>query len=312
MADIFLSYSHEDQKQAAALVGKLESQRWSVFWDRELRPGLNWSDTIKTELDNARCVVVLWNESSKDSEWVMKEAKMALERDILVPALSQQVTPPAEFSHIQANDLVGWNGDPESHGLKLLVREITNRIGSMTDITLLPIEAALVTGDKKKYDVLGPTVNMTCQVINRAKQGMVLKRLEIVVRRDGEHVFHLSWTLPYEVEGYLHTEVKQEMNIPIAGQSVWEKGIQFRDSQVDRPNIWPAGSYDFDLLGWANRTPGVELADLRSSFRAKVTDDNVAILTEWRNGDDQKWDDLGDKDRAFGIPLTILDIRTGL
>ena len=84
MADIFLSYSHNDQKQAAALAGKLESQSWSVFWDRELLPGRKWSDTLKTELDNARCVVVLWTESSKDSKWVRDEAKRGLERDIQV------------------------------------------------------------------------------------------------------------------------------------------------------------------------------------------------------------------------------------
>ncbi len=37
MADVFLSYSREDQALAGRLVELLEGRGWDVFWDQETR-----------------------------------------------------------------------------------------------------------------------------------------------------------------------------------------------------------------------------------------------------------------------------------
>ena len=46
MADIFVSYASEDRDRILLLVEALESQGWSVWWDRELITGtVNTSKT---------------------------------------------------------------------------------------------------------------------------------------------------------------------------------------------------------------------------------------------------------------------------
>src|SRR5215212_596406 len=104
MVDLFVSYAHEDQARVAALAVLLEDKGWSVFWDRDIPPGETWRSHIGQALEQARCVVVAWSESSIQSDWVMEEAEEAKERGILVPVLLDAVRPPRGFRGIQAAD----------------------------------------------------------------------------------------------------------------------------------------------------------------------------------------------------------------
>lgn len=63
-ADVFLSYKREDEARAARLVKAFEIHGLSVWWDRTLPAGENWSSEIDLALDAARCVVTLWTEGS--------------------------------------------------------------------------------------------------------------------------------------------------------------------------------------------------------------------------------------------------------
>jgi TIR domain/PBS lyase HEAT-like repeat len=105
MSDIFLSYSHEDRERVRPVVAQLETQRWSIWWDRRVRPGQRWEELLRDELKNCRAVVVLWTKNSVRSMWVQLEASAGLEIDGLVPI---QLDPfatapiPSKFEHIQA------------------------------------------------------------------------------------------------------------------------------------------------------------------------------------------------------------------
>jgi len=81
-----------------------------VFWDPKVRPGETWRRKITKELDAARCVIVLWSESSVESHWVEQEAEEGQRRRILVPAMIDRVTIPLGFRNLQAANLVGWDG----------------------------------------------------------------------------------------------------------------------------------------------------------------------------------------------------------
>ena len=70
MADVFISYSHENQHQARMLAELLTSLGLSVFWDREILAGTVFDDAIQEELDHAKCVIVLWSVHSVASQWV--------------------------------------------------------------------------------------------------------------------------------------------------------------------------------------------------------------------------------------------------
>lgn len=110
-ADVFVSYAREDLPRVKHLVGMLEAQGWSVFWDRQILPGQQWSSLLEEKLAAAKAVLVVWSRSSVQSEWVKAEAMAARERGILVPVRIDAAQIPLPFGLIQTADL-----DPEKRG----------------------------------------------------------------------------------------------------------------------------------------------------------------------------------------------------
>lgn len=112
MADIFISYAREDRAQAAALAKYLSIDMglWTVFWDQDLTPGMDWFDRIGEELKVCGCVVVLWSAASVRSPWVLFEARAGRARNILLPAQLDHGKPPLEFGNLHTAQLQNWNG----------------------------------------------------------------------------------------------------------------------------------------------------------------------------------------------------------
>jgi hypothetical protein len=130
MADIFISYAREDLERARRLASALESRGWSVWWDRRIVAGETFDRTIERELESARCVVVLWSRNSIESEWTKNEASAAAERNVLVPALLDDVRIPLEFRRKQTANLIEWDGETSHEGLQALCEGIAGRIGA--------------------------------------------------------------------------------------------------------------------------------------------------------------------------------------
>src|SRR5215469_7956957 len=129
MSDIFLSYAREDQPWAEMLAQTLEGRGWSTFWDRTIPIGKTWRETIGSELDGARCVVVLWSKISIESGWVQEEADDAKRRGVLVPILIDNVQPPIGFRSIQAAHLENWDGTEPTQAFRRLIADIAALIG---------------------------------------------------------------------------------------------------------------------------------------------------------------------------------------
>jgi hypothetical protein len=110
VADIFLSYAREDFTRAQTLAGKLELHGWSVWWDRHIPPGKDFTAFIQAQLDDARCIVVLWSKSAIASPFVRDEAAEGL-NGRLVPLLFDRVRQPLGFRQYQAADLSDWTGE---------------------------------------------------------------------------------------------------------------------------------------------------------------------------------------------------------
>lgn len=108
MSDIFLSYARKDAARARTIARALEQEGWSVFWDPKIAPAEHWRDVIRSELEAAHCVVVLWSAHSAQSRWVLEEAEEAQRRNILIPARLEAIEPPFGFRTAQAADLIGW------------------------------------------------------------------------------------------------------------------------------------------------------------------------------------------------------------
>src|SRR5512139_1457985 len=124
MADIFISYSRQDLPRARHIEHALSQCGWTVFWDRDLLPGEGYRRAIARELEEARCVIVLWSRTSIDSEWVIDEAESGKQSDCLVSVLIDDIEMPLGFRQGQAARLIDWIGEVEDEQFQLLCRRL--------------------------------------------------------------------------------------------------------------------------------------------------------------------------------------------
>jgi hypothetical protein len=124
MADIFLSYSHDDRIKTLRLIRALEAQGLTVWWDQNSIPGTQWNNNIASELTSARCVIVVWSETSCNSGFVKEEAGLALAHNTYVPITFDQTAPPSQFSSIEVLDLSRWLGATNDPNFVLLLTAI--------------------------------------------------------------------------------------------------------------------------------------------------------------------------------------------
>lgn len=126
VSHIFLSYARPDRKKAAALARELTRCGWSVWWDHNMLPGHEFDKVIGQQLREAACVVVLWSAKAVESAYVRDEARRALKRNVLIPALIEDVDPPLGFGEHHTANLVGWNGQDAIPDLDLLKQGIAH------------------------------------------------------------------------------------------------------------------------------------------------------------------------------------------
>ncbi|WP_160595260.1 TIR domain-containing protein [Qipengyuania aquimaris] len=124
MADIFISYAHGDRDTIGKLAGALEVRGYSVWWDREIAAGSEFSLVIEQELQSADAVVVAWSERSLGSHWVRDEADFAREQGKLLPLSLDGSLPPLGFRQIHAVNFRGWDGDPSHRAIDELASSI--------------------------------------------------------------------------------------------------------------------------------------------------------------------------------------------
>jgi hypothetical protein len=91
MADIFISYSQADRSKVAMLAAYLESEGWTVWYDKNLTPGDPYRDEIMKQLATARAVIVLWTQNSIKSDFVRAEAGQAKAQSKLIPVKESDV-----------------------------------------------------------------------------------------------------------------------------------------------------------------------------------------------------------------------------
>ena len=129
MADIFLSYSSDDIDRVRPLVSQLESAGFTVWWDDRIDPGSSFDREIERELEAAKCVIVVWSDTSVDSTWVREEADAGLQLNKLVPLLIDDCQIPLGFRRVQAARLIGWpDGGQDLNGVLARVEMLVTGI----------------------------------------------------------------------------------------------------------------------------------------------------------------------------------------
>lgn len=101
MADIFISYKREDRGKAQLIAQKLASQGWTVWWDHDLLGGDDFDTQIEDQLGLAKAVIVIWSSLSVKSRNVKDEARIALNRNVLIPVRFDSTEPPIGFGMVQ-------------------------------------------------------------------------------------------------------------------------------------------------------------------------------------------------------------------
>ena len=129
MAGVFLSYDHEDVALALPLVRAFENAGHTVWFDRQVHGGAQYSRKIEQALEEADAVVVLWTARSLDSAWVRDEAAEGRDRGKLVPLSLGGVTPPMGFRQFQTVDLGLWKGRGKVPRLRELLEAIRSQAG---------------------------------------------------------------------------------------------------------------------------------------------------------------------------------------
>jgi hypothetical protein len=121
---IFLSYASQDRERARAVATALHGKDIPVWWDRDLSIGQRFEQIIRDKLSEATCVVVLWSRHAVESDWVKDEANEGRRRQILVPALLDDVPIPYGFGQIHTANLTHWTGSPDDQEFVALLAAV--------------------------------------------------------------------------------------------------------------------------------------------------------------------------------------------
>jgi len=124
LADVFLSYGHDDLATAKRYAEAFERAGFSIWWDESLRSGEAFDAAIEKEIKGAKAVVVLWSKSSVQSRWVRAEATLAEKSGTLVPALIEPCELPIMFQLTHTVDLTRWKGEAGEAGWQALMADV--------------------------------------------------------------------------------------------------------------------------------------------------------------------------------------------
>lgn len=109
----FVSYARVNQKEVLRIIQGIKKARpdMDIFFDQEnLHSGENWSTTLCHEIENRDLFYLFWSVAAKNSEWVEKEWRYALEKkgiDSIEPVPLEPPTkcsPPIELSSKHFDD----------------------------------------------------------------------------------------------------------------------------------------------------------------------------------------------------------------
>ncbi len=141
MADIFISYAHEDESRVLPIVKALHKNGWSVFWDKTIPPGEQWHVYISKALNASPCVIVVWSRHAIASDSVIEEAHVAKTKGVLVPLRIDAVEPPLGFGLFQAPDFSDWKNNTSHQAFQKLIGAIESKISSSAHTVITPTPA---------------------------------------------------------------------------------------------------------------------------------------------------------------------------
>jgi hypothetical protein len=142
MADVFLSYAHRNLRRVTSIAAAIEKAGLSLWWDKRLRAGDDFSLTIERQLNDAKCVAVAWSHAARASLWVRAEATEALDAGKLVQVRLDDVKPPLPFTIVETLDFTRWRDDPK----RAPWPELEDRVRKLAKSGVQAVDDAVFTG----------------------------------------------------------------------------------------------------------------------------------------------------------------------
>ncbi|MGV7120736.1 YARHG domain-containing protein [Sphingopyxis sp. 550A] len=129
MVDVFISYSRDNKARVAEIANAVAAAGYDVWWDAELPPHRSYGDVITEKIGSAKAAIVVWSQTSAQSEWVRAEADVARNQKKLVQTSIDDVMPPLPFNQIQFAELADWNGEPDHRGWRKVLMSLEELCG---------------------------------------------------------------------------------------------------------------------------------------------------------------------------------------
>jgi TolB-like protein len=126
---LFLSYARADESFARRIAAALQHAGYVVWWDALIEGGAAFAQSIAEALESADAVLVLWSQTSVQSDWVKDEAAQGRERHRLIPLSLDGTLPPLGFRQYQMIDLTHWHGRRNSPQFASIERAIASAVG---------------------------------------------------------------------------------------------------------------------------------------------------------------------------------------
>lgn len=124
MAEVFISYSRDDQATVAEIAKAVQDAGYTVWWDKEILPHNSFSDIINEKIGQAKAVIVVWSGKAAASEWVRGEADHARQERKLVQTLIDGRAPPIPFNQIQFADLTGFTAGSDNRNWQMVLASL--------------------------------------------------------------------------------------------------------------------------------------------------------------------------------------------
>lgn len=181
MSDVFISYKREDKARVETLYTLLLDLDVNVWFDAGIEVGDEWERKIYQQIDAAQAMIVCWTFAAVASHWVVREAKIGLERNMLAPVKLEPVALVPPFHTLQAADLSKWDGAPDDPECQKLLFTLEHLLGRKN----LARNARLRAGGQKQEMVS----LLRSLLVERARSGaepLTYKECEIALREAAE------------------------------------------------------------------------------------------------------------------------------
>jgi hypothetical protein len=99
---VFVSYAHEDRDKAEKVVTILEDMGLQPVWDKDLRPGMAFAESIKGLITHVHVFMPLITENTKQRPWVHQETGYASALNIPVLPIALGSLPAEIIAQLQA------------------------------------------------------------------------------------------------------------------------------------------------------------------------------------------------------------------